>query len=113
MAEYRPAAPFSVAAELLIPIYTKKQGVPTKAFPASGDLFYASFRSFGGTERNENGLYSIIDTATMETWFRPDIKSDCRVKIGEDVYEILGSPENINLRNQYLKFKVRRMVGGA
>ena len=87
--------------------------MPVKSFPVSGDLFYASFRSFGGTERNENGLYSIIDTATIETWFRPDIKADCRVKIGDDVFEILGTPENINMRNQYLRIKVRRLAGGA
>lgn len=56
----------------------------------------------------------IEDTAVIETWFRPDIKSDC---ILEDVngirYEILGTPENINMRNQILRFKIRAVKGGV
>jgi hypothetical protein len=29
------------------------------------------------------------------------------------VFDILGEPENIEMRNQFLKFKVRRVKGGA
>lgn len=117
MTEYRPYAPFNVPLVLLIPTHTKVQGVQTKTFPAidSGLLFYGSFKTYGGTERDVNGVYSVEDTATVETWYRPDITSGCRIAIAgtNAVYDILGTPENINMRNQYLRFKVSRVKGGA
>lgn len=117
MAEYRPSLPFSTPLMLLIPTYTTVSGVRKKTFPAveNGILFYGSFKTYGGTERDVNRVYSIEDTADIETWFRPDITSGCRVAVAgtNAVYEILGEPENINLRNQFLKFKVSRVKGGA
>ena len=64
---------------------------------------------------NVNGLYSVENTAVIETWYRPDIKSDCRIGVPQtgEIYEILGQPENIEMRNQYLKIKVRQIKGGA
>ncbi|MEE1046376.1 MAG: head-tail adaptor protein, partial [Clostridia bacterium] len=102
---------------LLIPTYSNNVGVEAKAYPkaSNGLMFYGSFRTFGGTERDINGVYSVEKTAVVETWFRPDIKSDCRIAVLQtgEIYEILGEPENIELRNQYLKFKVRQIKGGA
>ena len=112
---FTPSMPYSTAAELLIPTYTTIKGVPTKTYPAKGLRINCSFKTYGGTETTENGLYSVIDTASIETWYRPDIKSDCRIKILQTgiVYEILGKPENIELRNQFVKFKIRAIEGGA
>lgn len=114
---YKPQTPFSVAFRLLIPSVTKKVGVEAKSYPDanSGLLFYGSFRTFGGTERNVNGVYSVENTAVIETWFRPDIKANCRVYVPQNgaTYEIMGDPENIDMRNQYLKFKVKQVKGGA
>lgn len=116
MARFKPAL-FSVPLMLLKPTYNKTYGVEKKTFPDvdKGILFYGSFKTYGGTERDVNGVYSIDDTATIETWFRPDITADCRVAIPDTgaVYEIIAEPENIELRNQFLKFKVRRYKGGA
>lgn len=117
MASYKPKTPFDAALMLLVPAYTDSYGVQSKSFPemSAGILIYGSFKTYGGTEVNVNGLYSIENTAIVETWFRPDIKSNCRIGIPQtgEVYEILGEPENINMRNQYLKFKVRQVKGGA
>lgn len=117
MAQYKLNAPFSVPMVLLIPTYSKGYGVDSKTYPdiKDGIPFYGSFRTFGGTERNVNGLYSIENTATVETWYRPDIKSKCRIGLPQtgEIYEILGEPENINMRNQYLQFKVLQVKGGA
>lgn len=117
MAEYKPQLPFSTPLYLLIPTYETIKGVPTKKYPKPTDemIFFASFKTYGGTETTENDVYSVIDTANIETWYRPDIKSDCRVMRAVDGanYEIIGEPENINMRNQYLKFKIRRIKGGA
>lgn len=114
---YKPPTPFSAALSLLIPTYSNNVGVEAKAYPKAqnGLMFYGSLRTFGGTERDINGVYSVEKTAIVETWFRPDIKSDCRIAVLQtgEIYEILGEPENIELRNQYLKFKVRQIKGGA
>ena len=79
-------------------------------------IIYGSFRSFGGTEITSNGAYTVEDTATIETWYRPDIKSDCRLVLADDtsaVYEIVGTPEDIEMRHQFLHIRVRRVKGGV
>lgn len=115
MAEYRPRLPFTVPMIVYIPTYTKSGGVRAKTYPSKGFQIFGTFKTYGGTEATVDGVYSIIDTAEVETWFRPDIKSDCLIELAEtgDRYEILGEPENINRRNQFLKFKVKRDKGGA
>lgn len=115
MADFKPAFPFSTPIELLIPSYTKQKGVQVKTFPTVGIRLDCSWKTYGGTETTTNDLFTVIDTANVETWYRPDIKADCRVRLlstGE-VYEIIGKPENVNMRNQFLKFKVRAVEGGA
>lgn len=117
MSAFKPSAVFSVAMKLLIPEYSEVLGVPTKTFPDASDgiRFNGSFKTYGGTERDVNGLYSVEDTAYIETWYTPEIKSDCRIYVMATgaIYEIIGEPENIELRNQFMKFKVRRVKGGA
>lgn len=84
-------------------------------------VIWANFKTYGGTEKNNNGVITVEDTAQVVCWYRPDIKSDCRIILldgSEDTdkakcYEILGEPENIEQRNMFLKFKVRRLKGGA
>lgn len=112
---YKASIPFNVPMKILKPVSKRVQGVTQKTFtePDESDLFYGSFRTFGGTENISNDVYTVIDTATIDTWYRPDIKADCRIYIcdTEDVYEIISDPENIDIRNQYLQFKVRKAGG--
>lgn len=110
---YKPNTPFSTAMFVLIPTETKVMGVLKKTYPSQGLLIFGSFKTFGGTERVTDGVYSVEDTAVIETWYTPIIKADCRVKVGDALYEVIGTPENIEMRNQYTKFKVRRVAGGA
>lgn len=115
MATYKPSAPFNVAMYLLTPTVTRVAGVTKKTFstPENSLLFNGSFRTFGGTERVNNDVLTIEDTATIDTWYDPAFKADCRIQLAEtgEQYEILGTPENINMRNQYIKIRVRK-VGG-
>lgn len=115
MTAFKPSLPYSTPIELLIPTYATVKGVPTKTFPEKGIRLNCSFKTYGGTENIQNDLYSVIDTANVETWYRPDIKADCRIKVIEtdQTYEIIGRPENIEMRNQFMKFKVRAVEGGA
>lgn len=115
--EYRPSQPFSTPLILLIPTFTKSGGVRTKTLPdiSEGIMFYGTFKTYGGTEHDVNGVYAIEDTANVETWYNPQITSECVIAVAStgEKYEILGTPENINMRNQFLKFKVKRIKGGA
>ena len=112
---YKSTTCKNTALYLFTPTYEKINGVTVKKFPEKGVLFFASFKSYGGTETTVNGLLSIEDTAEIEMFYRPDIKSDCVVQneITGERYEILNEPENVNMANQILKFKVRRIKGGA
>ena len=114
---FRPTAPFNVPMKLLTPITKKSKGVVNKILPEPEDapLFFGAFRTFGGSESMTDDVYTVYDTGTIDTWYRPDIKSNCSIYIvptGE-TYEIVGSPENINMRNQYLRIRVKKVGGGA
>ena len=110
---YRPKKPFITPMYYHTVTKTKINGVNTKVLD-SGTLFYCSFVSYGGTEQDVNGVYSVLDTVDIETWFNPDIKSNCIIKdVNGKEYSILGVPENIDNRNQFLKFKIKAVVSDA
>lgn len=114
---YRPkgANDMTTPIRLLKPIYKTVSGQSKKAYPPieKGEIIYCNWSSYGGTESVTNGVLTVIDTAQVLTWFRDDIKSDCRIVLLSDnsVYEILGKPENIEQKNFYCQFKVKS-VGG-
>lgn len=113
MASFKLSGPLTVPMFLFIPTTTRSKGVLKKTYPETGIRINGTFRTFGGTERVFNDTYVVEDTATIETWYRPDITADCRISVNGVAYEILGTPENIQMRNQYLKIKVRAIKGGA
>ena len=117
MATFKFDEPLSTPLMLLIPQYSESYGVNVKTYPTieDGVLIFGTFKTFGGTERDVNNIYSVENTATVRTWYRPDITSDCRIGVIEtgEIYDILGEPENISMRNQYLQFKVMQVKGGA
>jgi hypothetical protein len=105
---------------VMVPEITTVKGTPKKTYPKPEDVpedlqIFGSLRTFGGTETTSNDLYVVLDTAVIETWYRPDIKSDCRLYIipTGDIYEITGTPENIYMQNQYLKIRAKRVGGVA
>lgn len=114
---YRPSLDSMIPLILLIPTYSQSYGVTTKTYPtiAKGEQIFGTFKTYGGSEKVVDGLYSIEDTAVVETWYRPDITSGCRICPAStgNVYEIINEPENVDMRCQFLKFKVRRVKGGA
>ena len=109
---YKPLEPFTTMAELFNPTYSTVKGVSVKKYEWVG-FISCLFKTYGGTETTINDVYGIIDTANVETWYRPDISSASRLMVNNKAYEVVGEPENISMRNQYLKFKVRRVKGGA
>ena len=112
---YRPVMPFNVAMRLLVPTTVKVKGVekPTYPDPSDGFAFFGSFRTFGGTESTENEVLTVIDTATIDTWYNPQIKANCRIYLEESgkYYEITGAPEDIDMQHQFLRLRVQRIGG--
>lgn len=114
MSSFKPSLPYNVPARIMKASWNKVNGVSVKTF-TEGDLIFVSAKSYGGTEKVINEKYIIVDTLVIETWFRPDIKSDDQIKLLDDNsdWEILNTPEDIDRRHQYLRFKVQRHKGGA
>lgn len=114
MAEYKPSIPFTFPIFLYTPQYVTAKGSTKKVYPETGELIYCSFKTYGGTEKEVNGVIVIEDTASVETWYRPDITATSLFETSEGArYEVMNEPENINMRNQFMKFKLRRIKGGA
>lgn len=72
-------------------------------------LFFGTFRTYGGTEINESGIYDVIDTANIVTWYNRDITRNSVITMEDGrEYDVISEPENIFEANQYMKFKVKR-----
>ncbi len=110
---YRPEDPFTTPMQLYNVASTEVIKGVTKKKYALEDTIFCSFKTFGGTEVKVNGEYALINTADIVTWYRPDITASSQLGIGNEVYEVIGKPENIDMRNQFLKFKIRGVKGGA
>lgn len=111
---YKPKFPFNVPAELLVAETTFNKGTTKKQYTSVGQIF-VSAKSYGGTERVINDKYVIEDTMVMETWYNPTIESDSRIRLLDDgsEWEVINSPEDIDRMHRYLRFKVKRLKGGA
>lgn len=110
---YQPSEPFSTPVMLLKAEKENVKGVGKRIWKDVG-IIYVSFKTYGGTDTNVNGIYTVVDTASVETWYRPDITSQSAVRLEDGrIYEIIGAVENISMRNQFCKFKVRYVEGSA
>lgn len=140
MRKYRPPV-FDVAMKVMIPTIVMVKGVPKKVYKdATGKLFdypfhindgepiefgrvityldslepiFGSFKTYGGTENMSNDMYTVFDTAVIDTWWNPEIKSDCQIYIceTEEVWDVISNPENIDMRHQFMQFKVQKIGG--
>lgn len=112
---YKPEHVYRTPIRILTPVSGGRvNGVPVKTtYNAIPNVFYCSFKSFGGTEKTERGVTVVEDTAVIEMHYDPQVTSGCRVEVLENglIYEILGTPEDINMAHKTLRFKVRRVAG--
>lgn len=116
MADYKPKGYENTRfyVQLLKPTYKSYHGVNKPVYPTTGDVISVNWKSYGGTDSVVDGVYSVIDTAQASCRYRPDITSGCRIKrFDGTVYEIKGEPENIDMMNRVLQFKLERVKGGA
>lgn len=109
---YKISYPLNVPIQILNAKFEKINGVNCKTF-SEGSIIYGSIKSYGGSEKIIDKQYSIEDTIEVESIYTPELTSSCHIKLLDDnsEYEILNTPENIERRNLYLKFKARRVHG--
>ena len=109
-------AQLSTVVKLQKRIRTIVSGAPEFSYEdASDPILHCNFKTYGGTETISNGSLVLLNTATLITWYRQDIQASDRVVLLQDdsLWEVIGEPENIDMRNQYLILKVRKISGGA
>lgn len=111
--EYQPNLPFDVPALHLKRQMIKVNGVNQPTFVEANDIFFLSAKSYGGTEKVVNGVTVIEDTWIVDSFYNPEFKKGDRIRFLDDntEFEILASPENINRRGQYMRFKVLQIGG--
>ena len=112
MAEYKPNLPFNTPIQLLKRSMTKVNGANQPVYTPSITVF-CSAKSYGGTEKEVNGVTVIEDTWSIDTCYHPDFQKGDHIRFLDDSteYEILASPENIERKCRYMKFKVQRIGG--
>lgn len=112
MADYKPQLPFNVPAMHLKCTVKTENGMKTESFTETS-MFFCSAKSYGGTEKVVNDVYVVEDTWVIDTWFNPKFKKGDHIRFLDDgcEFEILASPENINRRGQYMRFKVVAIGG--
>lgn len=109
---FKLSGPLVTPATLQNPTYETAYAVETKEYKTV-DTIFITFRTFAATESNVNDLVSVENTAVVETWYREDITSNSRLIVNGNTYEVVGSPEDISVRHQYLVFRVRQIKGAA
>ena len=104
-------------ATIIVPNFTNQQGKTIKDFSTPKETFdvFCNFKSYGGSEIQNNNIIVVLDTAEIVCWYDPRIKADCRLKLAESgaMYDVIGEPENIDKANVFCKFKIQRVKGGA
>jgi hypothetical protein len=85
-----------------------------KAFSDSSDSpWVCSFVTYGGTERVIDGIYVVENTAILEGWYNPNIQNNCQIKDPTGQVWEVTNVENIEMRNQFSRVKVKAYLGGA
>ena len=91
----------------------KIAGKPMPVYADKGVIF-VNAKSYGGTEQTINGVLQVIDTLSIVTRYREDIKSSGQLVFSDgSVYEIIGRPEDIEQAHAFLKFKCQYTGGRA
>lgn len=112
MANYKPNLPFTTPIQLLKRSTKKVNGVNQPEYTPSITI-YCTAKSYGGTEKIVNDVFVVEDTWVIDTCYHPDFQKGDHIRFIDDnsEYEILASPENIERKCRYMKFKVSRIGG--
>ena len=90
----------------------KVNGRSTNVYTEVGTI-RGKFKQKGTAETTANGLTIINDKTTFITWFKADIMAADILTIGGIDFEIIGKPENVEMRSRYMVLTLELISGGA
>ena len=105
--------------EFITPAIHKKPTIKTvngrtvKKDPKPVGTVKGKFKLKGTSEITANGVTVVNDKTTFTTWFKADFAAADILTIGGVDYEIIGTPENVEMRNRYSVLMLERISGGA
>lgn len=111
--QYQPQTPFNVPFKILSLTKQFVNGVNKQTYVEGDTVYFCSAKAWVGSAKTIDNVSGEEDTLTVDSWFIPELKKNDRIKLLDDnsVWELPVSPENINRRNQYMRFKVVRYNG--
>lgn len=111
---YKPAS----IREFVTPARHKKNieviinGRVVKEFAEVGKV-KGKFKLKGTSEIAANGLKVVNDKTSYTTWWKKDFEAGDRLEIGGADYEVIGTPENVEMRGRYAILNLEKIGGGA
>ena len=111
---YKPAniREFVTPAEHKTAAVVEVNGHLTKQYNKVGNL-RGKFKQKGTVETAANGLTVVIDKTTFTTWYKSNVKAKDVLTINGADYEIIGTPENVEMRGRYMIINLEKIGGGA
>ena len=95
------------------PTHTQVNGRTAKVeYVAVGNI-KGKFKLKGTAETNANGLTVVVNKTTFTTWWKNDFEASDILTIGGINYEIIGKPENVEMRGRYALLNLEEIEGGA
>lgn len=112
---YVPDAVLNQPARIYHATYTRVNGVMNKTYETDDEIFWVAAKSYGGTEEVIDGIYTVIDTVEFTAYYNPNLHSEDRIELvgNGDMFDILNTPENIDMRGAFMRFKGRRINAKA
>lgn len=112
---YKPASirEFTTTATHKKPTTETKNGRTVKSNYKAVGTVRGKFKLKGTQEISANGLTVVNDKTTFTTWYKADYEASDILTIGGVDYEIIGTPENTEMRNRYSVLMLERISGGA
>lgn len=107
MNDYKSQGPYDVYIQVLKKNTVKKGGVTVDTYEP-GKRFWCSCIQYNTSETNFTDLKTNQAEWTVETYYTSYIQAGDKIKVlmTDEIYAIKGRPENVRMRNKYLKFKM-------
>jgi head-tail adaptor len=110
---FKPNLQFTTPIRVQHRVETDVNGAPAISYEdADPALDFCNWKGKGGTESVQSGALTVLDTAEITMWYRPDINERDQVLLNDNealAYEVTNV-ENVEMRNIYLILKVKRAV---
>lgn len=110
---YVPPAVLNVPARIWHSVQRRVNGVMTSTYEPDEKVIWVSAKSYGGKEKVVDGVYSVEDTVQFTAYYDPSLRSSDRIQTLGDgsFYDIVNTPENIDMRGAFMRFTGRRHHG--